>query len=90
MVNHNTENSPIDGHSVLGNCGIEQVTPGTLKTDSGLGPKSVFSIELDLENHGWSSTAHQSVMDVSSEGSRNKSCQETKFCLDWGRRVENL
>ena len=90
MANHNTENSHIDGHSVFGNCQVEQVTPGTSKTDSGLRPKSFFSIVLDLENHGWSSIAHQSGVEVSSEGSRNKSCQETKCCLDWGRRVENL
>ena len=90
MVNHNTENSPIDGHSVLGNCQVEQVTPGTLKTDSGLRPKSVFSVVLDLDNSGWSSTAHQSGMEVSSEGSRNKSWQETKCFLDWGRSLENL
>ena len=90
MANHNTVNSHIDGHSLFGNCQVEQVTPETSKTDSGLGPKSILSIVLELDNHSWSSTAHQSVLDVSSEGSRNKSCQETKCCLDWGRSVENL
>ena len=89
MANHKTEDSHIDG-SVFGNCRVEQVTLGTLKTDSGLSPKSLLSIVLDLENHGWSSTAHQSGKEVSSEESKNKSCEETKCCLDWARRVENL
>ena len=90
MANHKTEDSHIDVFSVFGNCQVEQVTPGSLKTDSGLGPKSLLSVVLDLKYYGWSSSSGQSVMDVSSEDSRNKSCQETKCYLDWGRRVENL
>ena len=90
MANHKTESSTIDGHNVFGNCGVEQGTLGSLKTDSGLGPKSLLSVVLDLENQGWSSTAQQPGMEVFSEGSKGKSCQETKCYLGWGRRVENL
>ena len=85
MANHTTEDSYIDGHNVFGNCKVEQVTQ-----DSRLGPKSFLSTVLYLNNDGWSSTSGQSGMEMSSEGSKNKSSQETKCCLEWGRRVENL